>query len=75
MKSSSPLPLKLADAITALASPYAMEAYSSLTGESLLVVDLRDAADLEASETAVVSKKRATTPMTRAGVARWGPPL
>ncbi len=38
------IPLSLSEAIDALASPYAFERYSHLTGESMLVVDLRRSA-------------------------------
>ncbi|MBW2295898.1 MAG: hypothetical protein JRG94_26955 [Deltaproteobacteria bacterium] len=36
--------LSLAEAIDALASPYAFERYSHLTGENMLVVDFRRSA-------------------------------
>lgn len=41
---TDPAPLSLSEAIDALASPYASEQYSHLTGENKLVVDLRGAA-------------------------------
>ena len=53
MTEPSPPTLTLTAAIDALASPYAMEDFSALTGASSLVVDLRDTSPAADSETAL----------------------
>lgn len=57
MTAPIPRPLCLPDAIDKLASPFAMEEYSSVTGAALLLVDLRDAAQSDAGPTAARARR------------------